>query len=232
MYQGGNMWSAWPAYLTAFRDVLGLELPVHDELTAWEACAIEGGFRLMHKDFCMVSDRPKTLKVDAANRPHCDDGPSHEWRDGWKLYHWHGMRLPVDKEFIVTHPERITIAGISSEPNSELKRAMVEKFGYERYLRESGATLLDECAADHAVIGLRTAKLWRAGGITLLDLLNSTPEPDGTTKRYIIPVRANAYNGDAGRKCAAASASTWRHRSDPQRLAFADWRDYAPEFES
>jgi hypothetical protein len=43
----------------------------------------------------MVCDFPEILKVDEQNRPHSEAGPSHRWRDGWSLYHWHGVRVPA-----------------------------------------------------------------------------------------------------------------------------------------
>jgi hypothetical protein len=49
----------------------------------------------MHEEFCMVCDFPEFIKVDDQNRPHCENGPSHRWRDGWSLYHWHGVRVPA-----------------------------------------------------------------------------------------------------------------------------------------
>jgi len=93
-YQGGNMWAGYDCYLTAFRDVLGLELESHDAYYCWEQAAIHGGFRVMHDEFCMVCDFPEVLLKDENNQPHCETGPSHRWRDGWALYHWHGVRVP------------------------------------------------------------------------------------------------------------------------------------------
>jgi pyrimidine operon attenuation protein/uracil phosphoribosyltransferase len=80
--------------------------------------------------------------------------------------------------------------------------------------------------------GMQDAKLWKQGDIVMLDLLNSTPEPDGTVKRYVIPVDDTLYGGRAGRECIAASASTWRKRGDRTQLVFASPEAYQPAFES
>lgn len=230
MYQGGNMWSGYPAYLAAMRDVIGLTgLDCWDKFAAWEACAIEGGFRIVTKDFCMVTDRPTILKMDNRNRPHSEDTPSHKWSDGWALYYIHGIAVT---EQIVMRPETLTFEQISKEENAEIRRIMMERYGFERFLRESDATLLDECGEDHPMKGLRTAKLWRVKDVTLLDVLNSTPEPDGSVKRYVIPVDADLYEGRAGRECVAASASTWRMRGDRTQLVYVKVEDYQPVFES
>jgi hypothetical protein len=128
-----------------------------------------------------------------------------------------------------TKPFQIRQGDVMLIPVKELPA--FERYGYERYLRESDARLIDS-ANDHALKGLRTAKLWDINGITMLDVLNSTPEPDGTTKRYVIPVDGSLYGGRAGRELIAASASTWRKRGDKTQLAFARPEDYAPAFES
>jgi hypothetical protein len=228
-YQGGNMWSSWPAFLSAFRDVLGLQLLEYDKFAAWEQCAIEGGFRFMHEDFCMVSDRPKTLLVDAENRPHCDRGPSHEWRDGWKLWHWHGVSIPEAKKHIIESPELITWQEIEAEENAEIRRVMISRYGAEKYVVNSGAKVVQNLPIDHKIVGLRDAKLLVKlvpgdEPIVYVDLLNSTPEPDGTVKRYMLRVDPNAYGGMASKDCHAAAASTWRNADGS--LTFKDYKDY------
>ena len=117
------MWAPWDCYLTAARDILGLRLDQHEKYAAWERCAIEGGFRVMHDEFCMVSDFPERLLVDPENRPHCDDGPSHRWRDGWSLWHIHGVRVT---EQIVLRPDTLTLTQIRDERNAEVRRVIEE----------------------------------------------------------------------------------------------------------
>jgi hypothetical protein len=68
--------------------------------------------------------------------------------------------------------------------------------------------------------------------IVYIDLLNSTAEPDGSVKRYMLRVDPNAYGGRAGRECLAAAASTWRRKGDLSQLIFQRPEDYAPVAES
>ena len=112
---------------------------------------------------------------------------------------------------------------------------MIGRYGPKKYLEDSGATVIQECASDHYLIGLRSARLLRKEvpddePIVMVDLLNSTPEPDGSTKRYLLRVDPNAYNGEASKDCLAAVASTWRNQDGS--LAFKRPQDYAPVFES
>jgi len=226
------MWAGWDAYITAFRDVLGLRLPEHEKYAPWEACATEGGFRFMHAKFCLVSDRPEILETDERHRPHSDVGPSHRWRDGWSLYHIHGVRVPAH---VVLAPQTITVIEIEAEKNSEVRRVMIDRYGPARFVKDSGAQVVHSLPADFAMVGLRDAKLLRKEvpndeAIVYVDLLNSTPEPDGTTKRYMLRVDPNAYDGLASRDCLAAAASTWRNRDGS--LVFKAPTDYHPVFES
>ena len=140
-YSGGNMWAQYDSYLTAFRDVLGLDLPIYEKYQWWEQAAIHGGFRYMHPDFCMVSDFPEVLRKDERNRPHCADGPSHRWRDGWELYHWHGVR--VDKR-IIMESESITVAEALAEKNADVRRVMFARIGGARLAAEMPTETIEE----------------------------------------------------------------------------------------
>jgi hypothetical protein len=140
-HQGGNMWASYDCYLSAMRDVIGLRLPQHDAYSHWEQAAIHGGFRVMHEEFCIVSDFPEIIRVDDQHRPHCETGPSHRWRDGWALYHWHGVRVP---DHWVEDREHLTAADVFKETNAEVRRAGCEILGWDRVLSGIDAKLIDD----------------------------------------------------------------------------------------
>lgn len=93
-YQGGNMRASYCCYLSAMRDIIGLDLPEYKNYRFWEDAAIHGGFRVIHKDFCVVSDFYQEINLDEENQPHNETGPSILWRDGVGVYHWHGVEVP------------------------------------------------------------------------------------------------------------------------------------------
>jgi hypothetical protein len=88
----------------------------------------------------MISDRPERICIDQNNLPHCEDGPSIRWRDGWTLWHINGV---VVDEQIVMRPETQTVEQIHAEENEEVRRIRIERFGWARYTAESGATVVD-----------------------------------------------------------------------------------------
>ena len=139
-YQGGNMWAGYDCYLTASRDILGLELTSHAAYAHWEQAAIHGGFRVMHEEFCMVSNFPEVILKDDQNRPHCENGPSHRWRDGWSLYHWHGTKVP--SHWI---EERATLdpVEVMKESNVELRAAGAAIIGWPRMVKHLKRKVID-----------------------------------------------------------------------------------------
>jgi hypothetical protein len=144
MYQGGNFWSGWSAYLSFFRHVAKLDLPIYEKFKHWEAASIHGGYRIMHKEFCIISDRPEILTVDAQNRPHNADGPFCRWRDGSRLYSWHDIRIPA---WCIEEKHKITKETILAESNTEIRRVMCEIIGWQKVMKLFNGTTIhsDEC---------------------------------------------------------------------------------------
>lgn len=134
------MWSGLCAYFAGLRDVIGLDLPVFAKWKAYEDCAKEGGFRVLHEKFCIVSDRPCVLKIDEQNRPHCEDGPSHMWRDGWSLYHWHGVRVP---DHWIADRSNLTAAEVLREENVEKRMAGCQIIGWAKVADQLDRRVID-----------------------------------------------------------------------------------------
>ena len=231
MWQDGNQWSAWDSYLTFFRHVAHLPID-YSKYDAWETLALHSGPRIVHPEFCMISDRPTVLTVDNQHRPHGETGPFCRWSDGFALYSWHGTRIPA---WIIERPAGITAEKIDAESNAEVRRVMISRYGSARYIQDSGAELVHSLPDNYYVRGLQGARLFRKSrpgdtDIVMVAVKNSTPEPDGSVKDYFLRVEPGAYAGLASRDCHAAVASTWRNADGS--LAFQRPQDYAPRFES
>lgn len=185
----------------------------------------------------LASDRPRRLFLDAAERLHNPSGPALEYGDGLAVYAWHGVCV---EPRIITDPGSITVEEIEREGNAEIRRVMIERYGWKRYIADCGAEIVDQIPDDHPIVGLRGARLLRKWldterePIVYLEMVNASPQPDGSCKRYLQRIDPSAYNGDAGHLCHAAMASLWRHRDDKGQLAstFRRWKDYQPTAES
>ena len=87
-------------------------------------------------DVCVLTERPSLLNLDEIGRLHASHGPAVTYPDGWSLYAWHGV---VVDPAVVQHPERITLARIKREPNPDIRRVLLERYGWARYVDDSGA---------------------------------------------------------------------------------------------
>ncbi|WUI01872.1 hypothetical protein OHR68_08695 [Spirillospora sp. NBC_00431] len=139
----------------------------------------------------ILSERPAELHRDEPGRLHRGDGPALAYPDGFALHAWRGMPIPPD---FVESLTGLTAARISAEENAELRRVMLEIFGYDRYLAETGARPLhrDE-----------TGVLWSIDlpgdePVVMVEVVNSTPEPDGTHRTYYLRVPPGTRTARAG----------------------------------
>jgi len=206
VYQGGNMWAGYDCYLTAARDILGLRLPSHAGYAAWEQAAIHGGFRCLHEKFCIVSDFPEVLRIDDRNLPHCETGPSHRWRDGWALYHWHGVAVPAAW---IEEKDSLTPAAALAEENTERRRAACEIIGWDRILRELKAKTIDR-DADPQIGELVEVRLPDAGKQRFLRV------HCGTGRQFAIPVPPTVHT--------ALEAQAWTWDIDPASFTRPEFR--------
>jgi hypothetical protein len=113
------------------------------------------------------------LSLDDDGRLHSLDDAAVKW-EGEEYYYVEGVK--VDRQ-IVLSPETQTIAQINGERNEEVKRIRIAQFGWQRYLTEANATVLD------TAIGRWFECLMQVGNITAL----CTYDPS-TGRPYVLEV--------------------------------------------
>jgi hypothetical protein len=129
----------------------------------------------------VVSERHVEVHRDNLGRLHRAEGPAVSYPDGYGVHSWRGMPIPPE---VVGELATLTVARIQAEANAELRRVMLEHFGFERYLRESGAKR--QHADDFGT-------LWRVEmpgdePLVMVEVINSTAEPDGSFRTYFLRV--------------------------------------------
>jgi len=96
----------------------------------------------------IVWRRPKYATYDEQNRPHNANGPSVLWQDGFAQWAWHGVDMRtatwafITKDLIEKPKE--SAQRILTEPNTEVRRALAEMMGMDRFLSELNPEILDE----------------------------------------------------------------------------------------
>ena len=88
---------------------------------------------------CIVSRNPTDCHWQDGEL-HSDTGMALCYADGWGLWMVSGVR--VDEQ-IVMRPGTQTLDQITGEENEEVKRIRIERFGWERYLQESNAEVIE-----------------------------------------------------------------------------------------
>ena len=127
----------------------------------------------------MCSSDLHTELIRNVRRLHNDKHAAVE-SDVENLYFWHGVLVP---EFVVVRPDSITIRHIDDETNAEVRRVKLERFGGERLRNHATLRQQDDTG--------RLYELAVPGDdepCVFVDVENSTPEPDGTFKRYCLMV--------------------------------------------
>lgn len=163
------------AWLSAFGTASG------SALEGVAAVAEAAGWWWPYERLAVVCERPAELHRDEAGRLDRADGPALAFRDGLAAYSWRGMPVPGG---FLAELGALTAERIRSEDNAELRRVMLEHYGYDRYLAEVGAV------PEHRD---ETGVLWRIAmegdeDTVMVEVLNSTPEPDGSTRTYWLRV--------------------------------------------
>ena len=101
----------------------------------------ECGFVLPLENTCLVCDRPVKLYLDEQNRFHGEGGSAIRFIDGYRIYAYHGVKLP--EKYGLLYPERWQVRWLLEEENAELRRVLIQGIGYSRICQELQAVELD-----------------------------------------------------------------------------------------
>ncbi len=74
------------------------------------------------------------------SRLHYDSAPAIQYEDGSGLFFWHGIRVP---EQVITSPQTLEVNQVLGERNAEVRRAMIERYGLDRFVLDAGARTLN-----------------------------------------------------------------------------------------
>ena len=128
----------WLAFFDFFRTECGLECTAL--LSGLVELAKNCGWWAPYKNVCILQHRHSEVHFDDDKRLHNDSGMAVKYRDGFGVWSIHGVR--VDEQ-IVMRPETQSVEQIDSEQNQDIRSIRIDRFGWPRYLKESGSTCVD-----------------------------------------------------------------------------------------
>lgn len=175
-----DVWLAVNSFPLDFLDEDFYEEPLIRILKAWPVLLKNNVPHIFLNNLCLLIEKPIRTQTDEDGRLHSATDSAIKYSDGFEVYSWHGVTVP--REVVLT-PEKITVASIEAEANTEVRRVMIERFGEQRYLEESGAEL--QCEDRY---GQLFRKVLPGEDFVMVRVKNSTAEPDGTFRYYYIRV--------------------------------------------
>ncbi len=126
--------------------------------------------------------RPR-LRLDEEGRLHHWDGlPAAEWPNGAGLYFWRGVEMA---ERVGRNPEGVTPRQVAGWANAERRRVAIERIGAEPFMRVLRGAVVQE--DDYGRLW-RTEREIDGEPLVAVEVVNSTPEPDGSYRRYFLRV--------------------------------------------
>ena len=203
----GQFDASWVGFYETFR-ALGLT-GVTDELAGICTLTQSCGWWWPFKGLCILTERPTSLERDEEGRLHSASGPALAYPDGWSIYALHGVRVT---EAVIQRPESITVRQIQRETNAEIRRVLLERYGFDRYVLDGGGQPIH---TDNFGT-LYRCELPGEEPRFMVCVTNSTPEADGTFKRYLLRVPPSITT--------AREAVAWTFQMSE--------RDYSPTIET
>jgi hypothetical protein len=135
----------------------------------------------------LICEPPRVIRTEPAgaggeHRLHCESGPAVEWAAGAEPgYYLHGVAIP---EQLFRDP---TVDLIHREDNSEVRRLVIERMGWPRYIREANLRLVG-ATADPGNPGhelqLYDLPKGRYEPARLLTMVNGSPDRSGRERQY------------------------------------------------
>lgn len=165
-----------------------------------ETLAKTCGWVWWHENVLAISDRPLELHRDSEGRLHSTTGPSIAYRDGWQLFHVHGVSVP--EEWIL-RPASINAQTALTWKNAEQRRAAVELLGWSKILQAVSARVIDR-DTDPMIGVLLAADLPDAPNQRFLQV------KCGTGREFVLPVPPDVQT--------AAQANAWTYGIDEKLL--------------
>lgn len=133
----GQHEASWMSFYDFMETELGIDC---SDLEGLKGLTIHCGWWYPDSEFVIFTRKHTVCKFNERNLPHCEDGPAIAYQDGTKIWAINGTHV---NEQIVLHPETLTIEDIQHESNTEVRAIMIERYGWLKFLENSGARLLD-----------------------------------------------------------------------------------------
>jgi hypothetical protein len=169
----------WLGMMQFVHEVCGLVRPTAPLAGLWEIAG-HASWMVPHARVCWLMEKPQLIRTDANGRLHAPDGPALRYGDGCKVYAWKGILLPAR---LIEQRHSIDVRSIELVNDPHIRRCMIDIMTPQRFIEHGGAYRVAEDET-----GILWRQRWRWEAWAAVEVINGTPEPDGTYKRYFLQV--------------------------------------------
>ncbi len=175
-------------------DLIGRNPLVH--MLSWVADPKDRPLARVQLEDMTLESAPPLRYLEEDGRLHSTGGPAVEWADGLKLYCLRGVPIPpaLYKRW---RSGKLRPEALLQEPNQSVMSVLLEQMDLSSLLTADGVVtrVLDH---DERWGTLRTIAFTRSSGqqwlrqtlMTIVEVVNRSPEPDGTFRHYWLQVDA------------------------------------------
>ncbi|MBZ0188166.1 MAG: hypothetical protein K8F91_18095 [Candidatus Obscuribacterales bacterium] len=160
---------------------VSLDEEIRNLLTDWLLIKQHAFHFFAYEKVVFVSRFPTAVHLDERLRLNCQSGPAIVFEDGFELYFVEGVS--VSKE-IVDETEKITVQSIEKEDNVEVRRIMIQRYGLDRFISDSGAVEVDR--DDCGILYRKDQKNDEA--IMVVEVIDATSIKQGNPRHYFLRV--------------------------------------------
>ncbi|MFI6871212.1 DUF6745 domain-containing protein [Nocardia sp. NPDC050406] len=163
------------------------------QLEQWVTLARSAGWWWPGPHRCVITERPVAVHTEpnagavyGETRLHNPDGRAVEFADGTGLFVLHGTPVP---DWVMAAP---SVDRILAERNIEIRRAAIERIGWDSYIDQAGLTLVSQAddpgnpGAELRLYDMPREHLGSSARILLV--VNGSRERDGSRRRYGVNV--------------------------------------------
>jgi hypothetical protein len=134
----GSHDASWLSYYDYFREVC--DIRECDPLEGLIELAKSSGWACVYDEMVVLQHRPVKILMDDQKRLHGENGPAIEYRDGYAIYSWHGVRIPAEW---IENKSALTAEIALTWANIEQRRAACEILGWANILKTLNATVIE-----------------------------------------------------------------------------------------
>jgi hypothetical protein len=152
-----------------------------EQIRLWSEICQTAYWWAPYETICLVADRPTAICLDQRERLHSLRGPAMAFGDGWSLYAIHGSAV---SEGLVMNPDAVKLEDLPLDSDLEVLHATIDLLGHQRFLKAANAKLIHEDNFGK----LHRVRFFDMEPLLLVEVINSTPEPNGTVNHHLLRV--------------------------------------------